>query len=400
MIELLYEGTGEEGEACNSVSIKLPKNIRQMGRPVGNRKIYIEDYVVTYLNQLAKPEHTYARGAILLGEYQKDTEQSVLFISGAVEAQNLELDLDETTFTNEVWSEIYQQVKEYFPNLEVVGWFLSRMGFSVELNEKIIRTHMDHFAGRDKTLYLIDSLEQEDAFYLYENGTLTRQNGYYIYYVRNEAMQNYIIEKRGMFVEEEQKEVITKNQRVIQNYRDIIERKTESGKAINYLYVASTCLTVAFLALGITVLHNYDQLKALEINMNRVNLAMEEQEESGNVKKEAPTTIVMNQPANVTTQEPVTQEAASQENQQEETQTETEPTKEAKSEESEENLPVISAGNPIYYTVQDGDTLTSISMQMYHSIAYTSVIMEANGMENGDEIYVGQQIVIPSLNRG
>ena len=173
MIEVIYdhsEGSEQTGEIRG---IRLPKNIRQVGAPQGNRRIYVEDYVMTYLNQLAKPGNTYARGAILLGEYKQSDNQGVLFISGAIEAQNIEFDPEETEFTNEVWSHIYEDVKRYFPDLEVVGWFLSRMGFSAQVNDKITRMHLENFPGRDKTLYMIDSLEEEDAWYLYDNNTLS-----------------------------------------------------------------------------------------------------------------------------------------------------------------------------------------------------------------------------------
>lgn len=49
----------------------LPRNYRQIGGP-GAKKIYIEDYVYTYLNKLAQPENLYARGAVLFGKMYKD----------------------------------------------------------------------------------------------------------------------------------------------------------------------------------------------------------------------------------------------------------------------------------------------------------------------------------------
>ncbi len=193
MIEIVYDKSESQENAKGTKTIKLPKNIRQVGQPSGNRKIYIEDYVVTYLNRLAKPSNTYSRGAILLGEYKKSEQGEVLFISGAIEAQNLELDLDETVFTNSTWSELYENIRCFFPELSVVGWFLSRLGFSTGINDKILKTHLDNFPGRDKVLYIIDALEGDDVFYLYEGNTLRKQLGYYIYYTKNAAMQNYMI---------------------------------------------------------------------------------------------------------------------------------------------------------------------------------------------------------------
>ena len=40
---------------------------------------------------------------------------------------------------------------------------------------------------------LIDALENEDAFYQFENYSLKKQRGYYIYYETNQEMKNYML---------------------------------------------------------------------------------------------------------------------------------------------------------------------------------------------------------------
>lgn len=205
MIEVIYDKdkekdkqeSNEKNEHEVSVNLRLPKNIRQIGSPDGHKRIYMEDYVVTYLNYIARPGSTQARGAILLGESKKSDAGDVIFISGAVDAQNIEFDMDESEFTQEIWTEIYDQVKQFFPGLSVMGWFLSRMGFSTAINDKIEKMHVENFPGKDKVLFITDSLESEDAFYMYEHGQLVKQKGYYIYYEKNEAMQNYIMKQKG-----------------------------------------------------------------------------------------------------------------------------------------------------------------------------------------------------------
>ena len=103
MIEIAYNKEEQEEENIFA-GLNLPKNIRQIGAPSGNRRIYIEDYVMTYLTQLANPNSTFARGAILVGECVRGEYGEVVFISGALAAQNLELDLEESTFDGETWS--------------------------------------------------------------------------------------------------------------------------------------------------------------------------------------------------------------------------------------------------------------------------------------------------------
>ena len=404
MIENVYDRNESQETVRGSDSIRMPKNIRQVGQPSGNRKIYIEDYVVTYLNRLAKPSNTYSRGAILLGEYKKSEEGEVLFISGAIEAQNLELDLDETVFTNTTWSGIYETARAYFPELSVVGWFLSRLGFSTGINDKIIKTHLDNFPGRDKVLYIIDALEGEDVFYLYEGNGLRKQMGYYIYYTRNEAMQNYMI-GNDVTDDEADEEAERKDEELLTTYHEMLNRnkKRPEPEKPTFVYVASSVLAVAVLALGVTVLNSYDRMKSLEVSLNRVELAVQEKKQETAESTTELETNVVEIGANVTTEavetggnavldgESTVQTGDTQAEEQEATDTQTN-----SSEEPDVSV-VISNNTPVYYTVKEGDTLTSICLEMYQSTKYVDDLIEANALENGDDLYIGQKLIIPSL---
>ena len=54
-----------------------------------------------------------------------------------------------------------------------------------------------------------------------------------------------------------------------------------------------------------------------------------------------------------------------------------------------------SAEQPRYYTVQPGDTLASICINIYHSRDMMKKVCEANGIEDGDKIYAGQKLLLP-----
>ncbi len=371
MIELVYD-KNEQTEEDIFAGITLPKNIRQIGLPTGERRIYIEDYVMTYLTQLANPNSTFARGAILVGECVKGENGVVIFISGALAAQNLELDLEEATFEGETWSYIYQEVKTHFPDLEVVGWFLSRMGFSTEVNDMIVKLHMDNFAGVNKVLYIMDSLEGEDAFYMTEGEGLRRQSGYYIYYARNEAMQNFMIEAKGNEVSKETDEVEEKDEAMLRNYRRIMEERAHNARMERMnrrLYVLCSGLTVAVLALGVAVFSNYQMLDLLQTRLLATGIfAHEELIEVGDKLAE-------------------NEEGHSREKDTEQV---------SKSEASQ--VRAAAANLPQYYTVQNGDTLSSISFKMYNSVGYVAELMEANGFGEADEIHEGDQIIIPTVD--
>ena len=63
----------------------LPKNIRQMGQFGDTYKIYVEDFVYTYVHRtlhMEKQEHEIA-AAVLLGKTCRRNNQEYIFISGA-----------------------------------------------------------------------------------------------------------------------------------------------------------------------------------------------------------------------------------------------------------------------------------------------------------------------------
>ncbi len=375
MIEVVYD-RAEQTEDNVFEGIVLPKNIRQIGAPNGNKRIYIEDYVMTYLNQLANPNSTYARGAILVGESVKGERGEVLFISGALPAQNLELDLEETSFDGETWSVIYQEVKTHFPDLEVVGWFLSRMGFSTMVNDVIVQLHMDNFAGDNKVLYIMDALEGEEAFYMTENDYLRRQSGYYIYYARNETMQNFMIETKTDVVAEQSGEVEKKDEAVIRNYKKIMEERARHAKIERMnrvLYGMCSCLSIAVLALGIAVFSNYQMLEKMETKLVASGIFVAQQEEDyGDYE------VKVKKPEEANPQVAAAEEKVTTVN--------------------ANKASTASAELPNYYIVQNGDTLSSISFKMYNSVGYVAELMEANGFGEADEIHEGDCIVIPTVN--
>ena len=453
MIEIIYDSKDKESQdnthqedggskAPENIGLRLPKNIRQIGNPSGNKRIYIEDYVVTYLNYIARPGSTQARGAILLGEVKRSDVGDIIFISGAVDAQNIELDMDETEFSKEIWADIYEQIKDNFPELSVVGWFLSRMGFSTAINDKIEKVHVENFAGSNKVLYITDSLESEDAFYMFENGQLVKQKGYFVYYTKNEKMQNYIIKQRGGASNEANTEIKRKDEELIRSYRkknaDNAARKrnaqnAKEGSGISLLYVASSFVVLAMLAMGITVISSYDRMKDMEVSINRLEITATEEvinsgaldeindamsdgavakpDGSGDVAPvvdnsgggEASQSVTdIGEDIAMGAERASSEESESTENP-EDAQAEITSEEVADMEEAENNisteqtLPAMSDEAPAYYTVLYGDTLSSIALKNYGSAEYAYDIAEANGFDYEARIYEGQRILLPDV---
>lgn len=172
----------------------LPKNIRQVGSPRGRHRIYLEDYVYTYLRSEAKNHEKCA--AVFLGKSQVVKDIRYTFVSGVVECSAAVFQWENICLDESFWDYIYKEQKQFFSEMEIVGWALGKAGQAMELTPAVEAAHRKYFAGRDKILMLLDILEGEELFFVYEQGYLQKREGYYIYYEKNLAMQNYMIYKR------------------------------------------------------------------------------------------------------------------------------------------------------------------------------------------------------------
>ena len=342
--------------------LKLPKNIRQIGLPEEKKKIYVEDYVVTYMNQLASEHSNEQSAAILLGFYSKQKDVKLTFIHGAIGIPAAKVDEDSISFSSDIWEEIYNAIGKYFPKSEIVGWFLTRPGKSLGVNEKITKIHVDHFPGKEKTLFMMDPLDKEEAFFIYENGKLTRQQGYYIYYERNEEMQNYMVEQRVGKGSEEMLETadIKRKVRVSKETEKIKSQKIRKGGSNRKI----TGAIVAALALVVVGMNIMELLYKQEASQSVANWIEEE-------------TLTIQIP----------EETA-------EWVAETE-LKQGMVYEQETNDVAVNASPGIRYTVRKGDTLVNISIGLYNDQDYVDLICELNNIDDPDLIYEGMILELP-----
>lgn len=412
MIEFVYkEKAKEEGPERK---LDLPKNVRQIGEPEENRKIYIEDYVITYLKRFAKEEPLGSRIAVLLGDSERMGGIPYLFIRSAVALKELEYSEGGIPFTDEVWAEVYSAVKEYFPAQDILGWFLSVPGYPMELDPGLARIHVNCFGGVDKVLLAAEPTDGDEDFFAYENGRLTRQKGYYIFYEKNEAMQRFMIDTGdGESIDEKEQF----EDRAIKSFRAIVQEKKDiSGqkRVMTFLYTASTFLVMVVLVIGITLINNYEKMEGLEMALSDISRTLESQEaeealaETENVDAgptAAEPTVAEPAAAEVQPAEEAEQEAAEkpeqeaagefeqgsgEESGQEEPKAaeQEEPQQEAQEAAAEDAIPEI-------YTVQKGDTLLGISRRIYGRDDQIDAICSLNGIDDSDRILAGQKLLLP-----
>lgn len=393
MIEIVYEKEKQKSEG-NESFFRIPNNIRQIGEAGGAQKIYIEDYAYTYLCRISSENLTRGIGAILLGQVNWKEGISYLFVKSAVALPDMEISEEHLEFTQDIWNHVYEKNKEYFPDQEVVGWFLSIPGCSMELHQVICQTHLDHFGGSDKILFVMEPLEKEEAFYHYEDGCMSRQTGFYVYYEKNEPMHDFLI-AQNQKMEKKTEEV---DDSAVRNFRKKVEKniRQEQGKhGFPMMKAAGICAAVAVLAVGVLYLNDYKKLQSAREVMADID---RERQETG--AEEAA-------PVNGGAQEPVSEEKEPRETEPE--QEAQEPAagegaaadnaeqQQAEQENTEAEADSSQASQEIHpsYTIQRGDTITKISIKTYGSTEKVREICELNHLSINDLIYPGQKILLP-----
>ena len=194
MIEIIYN---EEGETLTEEKVLTePKNIKQVGQPGEFKRIFIEDFVHTYLWQYSRQKSQKNCVAILLGNSKRAGGKRHIYIKSAFPVEGVTERQGKYEFSENVWGDIYLACGKYFPEQEIVGWFLSRPGFTVEKNTVIEETHRTYFSGAEKLLFLVEPMEGDSAFFGFDGNRFSKQSGYYIYYEKNETMREFMMDKK------------------------------------------------------------------------------------------------------------------------------------------------------------------------------------------------------------
>lgn len=398
----------EENPKDNNTCIRRPKNIKQIGDVSSDKKIYIEDYAFTYINSIAYNSPQEEQAGVLLGELAKEGNERCVFVKGVIKAALGDTSDTGIYFNENIWNKIYSDTEKYFPDLSVVGWFAVMPEVTDERMARLKKLHLDNFAGNMKTLYLVDTVEKEEHFYLYENGTLKRQKGYVCFYERNYEMQEYMLERSKKKSCED-----ASDDRVIRNIRNVIREKEElkeQRKSGSFMYGVSAFLVVVIIVIGINLMNNYEKMKRLNQSVDNLMNQLEgnerggqdgddngvhDSEASGDISVDGNAIKVNRLSGDVY---PLEENSTS-----DKTERETESDNKAASEttqaisESETDASVSSVKTDSYsmYTVKQGDTLMGICKRYYGTTTKYQEVMQYNGLDDSDMLYIGQQIKLP-----
>ena len=398
----------------------IPKNVRQIGELDSEVRLYVEDYVNTFIRKCAKGNGL-VLGA-LVGDWYPGVDKEYLFVEGAVQAEGFCVSDGRVRMADEVWSGLYGKLEEFFGGKSICGWFLcGRETESCDVG--MLREFMYENLGREKrALIVCDTEREEEAFYVYDREFIREQSGYYLFYERNESMQSYMVTTSvAVRTDPVAVDAVTANVRTrTVSPREIPPRQTGSPM----ISAAALVIGVIALAFGIVTINHYEQLKEMKsvlTGLTGVLLGNSETESStaestgGDEDRTMGGLIIedVEGGVDISTEESTTEEVEDVEAT-EETGENAQPSESAGENSVEGNVtptgsdesttdteqePATEVVSPEYrtYVVEPGETLVSICWSVYgrRDDSLIKKICEINQIADKNQIYVGQKLLIP-----
>ena len=255
-------GVNQMGELYNPYP-KLPKNTRQIGERDQSVRLYLEDYVNTYLKRLFPKGGQDLRVGVLLGTSEEHDGVPYLFVDGALEMEDVAEQGEKVELTESAWKKVYQDMDRLFPKRSVLGWFLCGAPGAALSPLNYWKQHGQYFAGKNQLMYLNSGLEGEEAVYITSEDGFYKLRGYHIYYERNQMMQDYMIMRKDVRrVETGTGEPVVRDfrQRMEENKSQITSRRG----SIRVLGCLCSALAMVVLAGGVVMVNNYDKMQKME----------------------------------------------------------------------------------------------------------------------------------------
>ena len=358
-----------------------PARVKQMGGVESKIKIFMEDYVYTYLYQYGRSGGGKEKLAVLVGRHFVVNGQETVVISGMIQAKETVQENGAERFTDKTWEHIGEQMQKYFKGMSIVGWVHCQPGFGAFLMAKDEGFHREYFKEKWQVLYVLDTVDKLDTFYICneEETGLRQARGYFVYYDKNREMQDYMLEnsmvkpKETQVQEEQEIATVLMDERrerrkptqeerldAAQDIRRVLKKREQAAKQAkkehDRLLAAVSCvLCVVCVSLGIAMWQSLDRLQMVEQELMAMQSSYQTlAEDFAGVKVQSVFAVQQTDMA------------------------------EEKAEMTKK------------YIVEGGDSLGYISRKFYGDNEGIERIMAANGLENADMIYEGQTLWIPA----
>lgn len=358
--------------------MELPKNITQIGETDKNSKIYMEDYVVSYIKQQNKKTAGKQLGVALYGRVNQEENVCYYFVYGACKVNYISKEVRHLS------------------------------GAQLQEVERIRKTSFEEyrFIG-----YCVLDGEVVEGIYVYENEICRYIKGYACFYEKNDSMLSFMVENRekdflpeqvSVLKYEEAKDRQQERKRLFEAGKGTGVKKTEEKQeAENNFFPVAAVLMLAVLGVAAAGYSNPGELKnRLHAGLDTLQAwFVQEQEEILPVAAEHVETLVAEdqlteaiQKENDLPPSPPPVESALPTEAPIPVSTPV-PTPQPTPEIIATPEPVVQ--QPSEYTICVGDTLIKICRSRYGDEGMVKEVCSMNGIADPNNIQVGQKILLP-----
>ncbi len=419
--------------------MELPRNITQIGESDSGCKIYVEDYVVSYIKQLNHLAQNKEMAVALYGVRKEEAGVSYLFFYGAAKLDFLQRETKHLSQAQQ--QEIERLRKHYFSEYEFLGYRLLNgemvEGFHVCEQEicRYITGYAQFYEKNDSMLAYMLEIRKEEI-----QPEVVNQEKYEAVQRRREERKaaefSAARQSRGE-ISETRKPAGIRNASERSRLRENRARQQRRGAeqtatpSVQRLKVSIVATFALLCVLGLALLSTDGSVKNIQVaarqlidqmteqklpdsmevvnqNMQTDILATEDKLTNALEKENQTATLPAQQPSSEIPQPNITDQTPIQQNPSVTTAPENtpastpepsptiEPTPEPTPDVTEppETTPEPEP-QPVSYTIQRGDTLIGISLKNYGSEDKVKEICNLNQIINPDDIKIGQKILLP-----
>ncbi len=373
--------------------MELPKNITQIGETNQYCKIYVEDYVFSYMKQLNRFAQDKDIAVALYGIKKEEAGISYLFLFGACKLNFLQR--ESRHLSQAVLQETEKFRKKHFPDYEFLGYRI--------LNGEMI-----------------------EGFHIYEQGTCRYIEGYARFYEKNDSMLAFMLEERKEEakpeeVNQEKYEEVKRRQEERRVAAAAAERgghaparrqrpaAKEQNDHLNRMKLTAAAVFALLCVVGLGAMGNGEKLEDMQLAVKRFVDEFSAQQlpdavevsngavQVGTIVTEDKLTeaILKENEAALSTQRPAqSAEPSAAPSAAPTAQPSPAPTA-VPTAAPTAKLTAAPTAAPVSYTIKRGDTLIGICIKKYGSDARLAEICALNHIDDPDDIKVDDKILLP-----
>lgn len=245
------------------------KNIKQIGTPREEHKIYIENFAYEKIKESGFKEKAVF---VLMGHTERMEGRYATFVEAVIPVNEISFSGNVPRWNNNTWSEVFREIKKNYDELIIVGWAVDIKGMSPKMTVELERVHREHFGGLHQLLFLLDSLEQEEAFYMYKENKLVPKDGFYIYHHARRPVT--VVREERPVVNQPRIDVelnIEENRKPVGQYRQFVQAQEKQKKSEGGNLGLAVAVAMLVFVIGVGVYENRESIfgpdRSIETNM-------------------------------------------------------------------------------------------------------------------------------------